>query len=117
MTHISTMVNQFIQDNALNYLEYPEHAKLKCGAMTRRLKDYFDKEGIRCIALCVCGIERPENPSKVYPEDFDWSHFGHTVLLVDDIWIDLTAKQISEDYPMPYICNAREEIRKWRYAD
>ena len=87
----------------------------KCGSTARKFQEFLEMHGIRnhCI-LSVYGYKIPTPDTSAYPIDYDWNRFGHTVVIVDDWWVDWTARQMDADKPFPFIGDARTEIKNWK---
>ena len=98
-------------------LSDPKEARNRCGGASRELQSFLTERNLPATILCVQGLATPSNLPGVYPEDYDWRYFGHTVVVSDDVWIDFTARQISEDYGFPHIADGRTELRKWVRLD
>lgn len=95
----------------------PEKAKNHCSSVASSLCTFLQNKGLMAQLVAVQGLKTPPtHPSSAYPSDYDWGHFGHTVVVCEGWWIDYTARQISMDYiDFPYVEDARTALGQWKY--
>ena len=116
--NLKRLLDLYIKEPRIRDYSIPRIAKNQCGAASRSLQTYLKDHGIDAALICVQGLKSNPNPSEAHhltPEE--WRHFGHTVVVVENIWIDLTARQMSEDYAFPYVTDAWTECQNWIHLD
>lgn len=104
-------------DHTVRSMEDPNVAKYRCSWVSEKYSDYLKEKGIECSILDVCGMRTPPDNNTAYPQDYAWRGFGHVVVVVGELWIDWTARQMDSKCAFPYIADARTELKNWRHLD
>lgn len=112
--HLRALCDEFKHHPGIAELSDGLVAKYQCSKISEWFVEFLKRRDIDSCCLGVEGYLTPNKTGSAYAVDYDWNRFGHTVVIVDNWWVDWTVRQMDVDKPFPFISNARTEINNWK---